>query len=345
MSKQITLNSFEELARVFQPEDLQPDAREGIKDAAQPSAQTDTPEPADLLAELQRAGATLATIARRDDEARRLALSELERYDALVAQQSEAEAVCRRARQVRRQAHELVANAFEHEAREAAQRLIQLAERAEAQAAHVAIDKRTEIDRLAASMDLERLLTERRRLQEVEQKRAAEAERARRFSAALSGARGALQAGHLEEAKALLGPAGNEYPDNPEVASLAATIAQRELAVKMSAAEEALWSARREYRRDPVTAVARLETLDVSGLDGELVKELFSVWLRACARLCQVRELADPVRCSGGFGKACVAARERPDGPHVVISALGMTPHCQAGSFPNARLMAGAQPL
>ena len=155
----------------------------------------------------------------------------------------------------------------------------------------------------------------------------------------------ALQAGRLEEAKALLGNAGNDYPDNAEIASLAASIARRELIVKTAAAEEALWSARREYRRDPVTAVARLESLDLNGLDGELVKQVFAIWFRAGARLCQVRELQDALRCSAGFGRAFVAARERSDGPHVVVSALGMGSLCLAGAFPNARLMATAQPL
>ncbi len=345
MSTQITLNSFEELAEVFRTDQVPSGTAQPITYEAPLAAGGASPELADLLAELQRAGATLATIARRDDEARRQALSELERYDALLAQQTEAETVGKRARQVRRQAHELAENAFEDDAREAARRVIQLAERAEAQAAQVASDQRQAVEQLAASMDLERLLTERRRLQALEHRKAAETERARRLSAGLTGARAALQAGRLEEATALLGPLGEEHPDNVEVASLLGTIAQRQLAVKTSAAEEALWSARREYRRDPVTAVARIQALDVDGLDGELVKEVFSVWLRACARLCQERQLSDAVRCSAGFGKAFVAARERADGPHLVVSAVGLAELCPAGSFPNARLMAGARPL
>lgn len=343
MSKQITVNSFEELAQVLQTEHEVPASNEQIKQEW-PVGDVTPAELTDLLAELQRAGATLATIARRDDEARRLALSELEHYDSLAAQQAEAEAVGKRARLVRRQAHELAGNAFEEEAREAAQRIIQLAERAEAQAAQMAIAKRGEIEQLGASLDLERLLAERQRMREADERRAAEAERARRLNTALAGARMALQSGRLEEATALLGPAGNEHPDNAEIASLKATIARRQLAVNTSAAEEALWSARREYRRDPVTAVARLEALVIDGLDGELVKELVSVWLRACARLCQERQLEDAVRCSAGFGKAFVAARHEPHGPHLVVSALGL-PDCLAGSFPSGRLMTAAQPL
>jgi len=344
MSKQITVNSFEELAHVFRAEQGIPESDQGIEQQW-PAGEAPSAELTDLLAELQRAGASLATIARRDDEARRVALSELERYDALVSQQTEADAVGKHARLVRRQAHELADNAFEDEARQAAERIIQLAERAEAQAAQVAIAKHTEIEQLGTSLDLERLLAVRKRLQEVEERRAAETERVRRLTAALAGARSALQSGRLEEAKLLLGPAANENPDNAEIASLQVTIAQRQLAVNTAAADEALWSARREYRRDPVTAVARLEALAVDGLDGELVKELVSVWLRACSRLCQERQFEDAVRCSAGFGKAFVAARQEPSGPHVIVSALGMQPHCQAGAFPDGRLMTAAQPL
>src|SRR5690242_5247979 len=120
MSKQITVTSFEELAQVFQSEQVAPDAGERVEHLAEPTL-TDPSELAELIAELQRAGGTLAAIARKDDEARRQALSELERYDALVSQQAEAEAVCKRARQVRRQAHELAETAFESDAREAAE--------------------------------------------------------------------------------------------------------------------------------------------------------------------------------------------------------------------------------
>src|SRR5581483_5881284 len=85
MSTQITLNSFEELAEVFRTDQVPSGTAQPITYEAPLAAGGASPELADLLAELQRAGATLATIARRDDEARRQALSELERYDALLA--------------------------------------------------------------------------------------------------------------------------------------------------------------------------------------------------------------------------------------------------------------------
>ena len=60
----------------------------------------------------------------------------------------------------------------------------------------------------------------------------------------------------------------------------------------MDAAEEALWAARREYRRDPEAAVARLETLDVDGLPEDVARQVFGEWARTCARLCRERGIA-----------------------------------------------------
>ena len=76
----------------------------------------------------------------------------------------------------------------------------------------------------------------------------------------------ALQAGRLEEARDLLAPVLNENPDDPEVVSLTRMMAQRELTVKIDLAEQALWFARRIYRRSPREVVDRLAALDVACL-------------------------------------------------------------------------------
>jgi len=89
-------------------------------------------------------------------------------------------------------------------------------------------------------LDIERLLSERQRLQAAEKARAARAERAQRLSDALTQARAALERERFEEASAVLGPVANEFPGNAEIASLLQTIAQRELEVKVALAEEAL---------------------------------------------------------------------------------------------------------
>src|SRR5207237_270683 len=60
-------------------------------DTAIPDQEDSPPTLAALLAELDVAGASLATIARRDESARECALGELARHDMLVAAQREAE--------------------------------------------------------------------------------------------------------------------------------------------------------------------------------------------------------------------------------------------------------------
>lgn len=347
MSRSIVLKSFAELADVLNLEEL-PDgpAEEVVTDDAPPAALTQpTPDLASLLAELEEASAILATVVRQDQEVRALALRDLEQYDALVAQQQQAEQACERACQVRLEAEALAEGAFAEEARAAAGRVAELAGKAETAAAALAEQHRQEAEGLAAQLDLERLLAERRRQEEAEKAKAAEAERARRLSGALAQARAALEAGRFEEAKAMAGFVASEEPDNAEVASLLNIIAHRELIVKASAAEDVLWAARREWRRDPAAAIARLEALDIDGLPDELARQVFGAWVQACARLCKTRGLAEPLRYAPDPGRGAVIARERPGEPYVVVSALGLGPAWQAGSPVGESQVRRARPL
>src|SRR5262249_12232454 len=152
-------------------------------------------------------------------------------------------------------------------------RVAGMATRAEAVAAGYVDQWRQRAEHLAAQLDLERLLAERRRQETAGKARAAAAERAGRLSGALAPAPAAAEAGRTEEAREVLGSAASESPDHPEVASLTEMIAQRERAVKVAAAEEVLWTVRRAYRRDPAAAVARLEAVDAEGLPEPLARE------------------------------------------------------------------------
>ena len=347
MSRSIIVKSFAELAEVLNLDELPDGPADAMPEQPrEPAASVDANvDPAGLLAELEAAEATLATVTRQDQEARALALRDLEQYDALVGQQHEAERALERARRVRRGAEMLGESAFAEEARAAAARVAALAAQAEAAAARLVEEQRQEAERLAARLDLERLLAERRRQEEAEKAKAAEAERARRLSGALARARSALEAGRIQEAKESLGTVASDYPDDPEIASVKSMIAQRELVVKMDAAEEALWAARREYRRDPEAAVARLETLDVDGLPEELARQVFGEWARACARLCRDRGIAEPLRYAPDPGRGAVIARESPDSGYVVVSALGMGPGWKAGVPVGERQVRRARPL
>jgi len=222
---------------------------------------------------------------------------------------------------------------------------MRIAVNAEVAAIDAAKHWQRETERLAAQLDLERLLAERRRQEEAEKAKAAEAEKARRLAGILAQARGALEAGRFEEANALLGPLAKESPDNPDVASLKTIIAQRELSVKVSIAEDVLWQARRVYRHDPAAAVARLEVLDVDGLPDDLARQVFGEWARVCSRLCRERGIAEPLRYAPELGRGAVIARENPDEGYVVVSALGMGAGWQTGSPVGERHTRRARPL
>jgi hypothetical protein len=283
-----------------------------------------------LLARLEEACATLAVIARQDQEARRVALHDLERYDEAVAACDEAAQVRDRAHQVRLDAEAFVAAAFADDARAAAQRVVVLAAETEAEAGRVLEQRRSEADRLIEQHDLARLLAERQREEAAEEARAAATERAGRLSAALAQARAALEAGRCEDAKAVLGPVRTENPDDAECASLMEIIARQASTVKVVAAEEALWLARRQFRHSPYDAVTRLAALDVDGLPTELGSQVFGEWARACFRLCRERGIAAPLRYAPDPGRGAVLARQDSEdgeaghGAYVVVSSLGM---------------------
>jgi hypothetical protein len=347
MSHSITLKSFAELAEALNIEELMPDEDEAPVEQLQSSGNpaADNPDLKALLADLETASATLATIVRRDEEARAVAMRDLERYDSLVARRREAEQAQERASQVRREAERLSEGAFAEEARARAAEVVRTAIQAEIAAIDATKHWKREAEQLAAQLDLERLLAERRRLEEAEKAKAAEAEKARRLAGALARARAALEAGRDEEAQGLLGHLAKDFPGNPEISSLRTIIAQREMAVKVSAAEDALWEARRLYRREPADAVTRLERLDIDGLPEPLARQVFGEWARACARLCRECELVEPLRYAPDPGRGAVIAREQADGSYVVISALGMGAGWNAGSAVSERYVRRARPL
>src|SRR5581483_11847812 len=223
MSQSTVLKSLAELGDFFDLPEPMPEVAEndiGATRLAPSEAFTlPVPELAELLAQLEVASATLATVARQDQETRDVALRDLERYDAAVAAQAEADDALRRATVLREQAETFAATAFAEEARAAARNVVSLASRAEEAATRLVTERDREVAQLAAQLDLSRLLAERRREEEAEHTRAAEAERARRLSEGLAQARSALESSHLEEAKALLGPLAKDNPDNTAVAS------------------------------------------------------------------------------------------------------------------------------
>jgi hypothetical protein len=222
---------------------------------------------------------------------------------------------------------------------------VRIAIQAEVAAVDAARYWQREAEQLAAQLDLERLLAERRRQEAAEKAKAAEAERARRLAGALTRARAALEAGRFEEASGLLGSLTNDYPNNSDVASLKTIIAQREMSVKAAAAEEVLWETRRVYRQDPSAAVARLEAVDVDGIPEPLARQVFGEWARACSRFCREQGIAEPLRYAPDPGRGAVIAPAGADGGYVVVSSLGMGAAWLRGSSVSDRQVRRARPL
>lgn len=347
MSRPTILSSFAELADVLDLTELPdvPTAGDAVMTAPIADVSHFPSDLHDLQIQLQTASGTLAAIARHDQEARAVALRGLERYDEIVAHLHEAEQAHEQARQVRQEAERLAGSAFAAEARSEAGRVAAIAAEAEQVSNRAVAEWQREVEALAAHLDLEHLLAERRRQEEAEKAQAAEAERARRLVGALTRARAALEAGRFEEATELLETAANENPGNPQIASLTFIIAQRALAVKVDAVETALWEARRVFRRDATGAVARLETLDIDGVPEPLTRQVFGEWARASARLCRERGVVEPLRYAPDPGRGAVIAREHPGGSYLVVSAVGMGPSWKTGAVVDERQVRRARPL
>jgi hypothetical protein len=122
-------------------------------------------------------------------------------------------------------------------------------------------------------------------------------------------------------------------------------VAQSRRDVKTDAAERALAAAHRDGRRDPGAAVARLEGLDVEGLPEPLARQVFGAWAQACARLCRERGIAGALRYAPDPGRGAVLAPERPGGPYLVLSALGLGPGWAARTPVDERDVRRARPL
>ncbi|MCW5880198.1 MAG: hypothetical protein KIS91_04595 [Anaerolineae bacterium] len=172
MSQRIVVKSFTDLALVLKLEDLpaEPSA-EAPATATVTATQDEPPDLAQLLADLEAAGATLAEMTRCDEARRVQARRDLDAYDAVAASQREAEQARDRAQQVREQAEALAQTGFTEEVQTTAARIEETARRAETTATAMAEQRRLEAERLADQPDIQRLLAERRQHEEAEQAR------------------------------------------------------------------------------------------------------------------------------------------------------------------------------
>ena len=343
MAHEVTLNSFSELARFFEPD--QPSTESPVAVIEPIRLDVDpTTSLRDILEELERANATLTTIARRDEEARNQALSDLERYDDLASQLQRAEVALTSAQQLLVRAQALADDAFRDEAREAANHVVAIAQANDQRAAELVLGIRQQVDALAADVDIDRLLKLRDRMEEQERVKAAEVERTQRLAASLRRASAALDLGRVAEAKAALATCADEDPLDPQVASLLDRISQCEIEVRAEQAEDALWEARRAYHREPATALSRLEAVDVEGLPQDLSGQVFGQWAKTAARVCREQDIREPLRYTPALGRGAVLVRHE-SGAYQVISALGMGPRWMAGALVGERYGRWSRPL
>jgi len=143
----------------------------------------------------------------------------------------------------------------------------------------------------------------------------------------------------------MLGPLAKEHPNSADVTSLQVIIRHRTLAVKRAVAEVALRTARRLARRQPVVAVARLESLDLNGLPEPLLRQIVGVWTALCSRLCQERGITGYLRYGSAPGHGVIIARERDDAPYTVVSALGNRTSFSPGCTVDEAFVHRARPL
>lgn len=338
-----TIKSFGDLPSVLDLATLPPGPEEADTITQLPAAPS--LDLGDLLARLETASGALAAATKQDQALRAGAERELAQYDALVSQQAEAERAQASATKVRLEAQALRDSAFTEAAAAQAEKTVQIAALAETEAERLVGQWRSQVERQACKPEVAQLLAERKRAAAAEKAKAAEAERARRLSGALAAAESALEAGRSEQARAVLVSLSKEYPNHAQVIALREMIAEHERLVKAAAAEAVLWSVRKDYRRAPAEALARLESLDVAGLPEPLGAQVFGAWAKACGRWCKERGLSEPLRYAPNPGRGAVIARESPDAPYVVLSALGMGTNWRKGAPVSDRQIRRARPL
>ena len=279
-----------------------------------------------LLAQLADMSSGLEAMARQDARARELATVELAQYEALAAERREAERALAEARQVRATAEHLVAQAFTDELRARAAEHVARSRAAELACAELLAERIRAAEELASRPHLARILAERQRhaREQAERERQRDAERAQRLAAGLEHARQALRQELPEQALGILQPLSVEFPDDPELRRALDAAAWQLRRRVLAPAEEALREVRsRAYRQDPERAMARLASVAMDEVPEDLARQVFGIWSDLCLKVVQQRGWDDPLRDAPQASRGVVFARQTPDSPHEVVSALG----------------------
>lgn len=338
MRQQITLTSLEELgqfADVIVSDEMISTERALVPQAPMPAATLDL----DTLVEtIRRSADELQELSEADAQARKQAEEALAKYRRLNGQAKQLQRIAREAQTVAHRAVTFAAGAFSPECQGGASRIAEAAE-VVSDEAHGRLRLLTaEADALAVRDDLARLLAEEREREEAGRREAEERDRQARLTEAIAEAEEMVRAGNFDEALRMLGCLVKEHPNNPRLASCIDKLRRQEWAVKTTMAEQALRTAR-QHRRDPETAIAALEPLDLTSVPDALARQVYGCWLKACSRF----GLGDAVHYSAAFCKGAILVPS-VDGRREVVSAIGLPRWTKGRSFSTTALK-GARPL
>ena len=361
----ITLKSFAQLADVLDLDSLPPGPSDAdtadIATIDEPSSAprsgsvvettANVPAPHDLaslIAQLADVSSGLETMARHDARAREQATIELAQYETLAAERQEAERALGEARRVRSTAELLVTEAFTEQARADAAHHASVARAAELMCTQLLAERIRAADELASRPHLSRVLAERRQREreQAEAAQRAEAERAARLTDGIAAAKQAHREGRLDEARALLAPLARDFPTNQEIQSVLDAVRWHAQHLRVAPAEEALRDVvRRPYRDNPEAAVGRLAAVDMQGLPEDLARRVFGLWSNACFLLIRQAGMYEPRRYSPATSRGVVIARRTPDGPHEVVSSLGLSGWQVGEEVKAQRIVDASRPL
>jgi hypothetical protein len=301
-----------------------------------------------MFAQLASISSSLDSMARQDAHARDRAALDLARYDALMADQREAQRALDEMRRIRATAEQLAAEAFTDEARAHAAQQAAIARANELHCMQFLADRAAALEVLVGRPHLARALADRRQLadQQAEIARRAEAERAAELDNGLAAIDEALTADQVDDAARLLEPLVRQFADDPEVRKKADTIRWRLRQRLVAPAEQALSDiVRPQYRDDPEAVVARLAQLDPTKLPEDLARRVFGRWSNACYSVIQQRGWHTPKRHAPFIGRGMIFARQTPEGSDTTVSSLGMSEWWPGKVVTEAFVLRMARPL
>ncbi len=272
-----------------------------------------------LLEMLAEAEQDLAETLAEDASARRSAEGLLAQHDQAQDHAKLAESASERARTLVIRTESLLDGAFTDEARERASIVLEYARRVADGAEREAHRAKSEAELLAERPELRRLLEERTAREAAERADRERAERLARLARAVEEGRALADQRRFAEALAVVSPVAQDCSDEPEVVALIGRLERDARARRLSIAQHALWQVRRQFRQAPAEAIALLEDLDFAGLDDELARQLFGLWLRAARRL----GIPDLVRHSPEPHRGALLRPLDSSGSFEVVSAIG----------------------